>query len=294
MQALFAGSVDYAGLFPPAALPMPQAVAAYARHRTAPEAWMLGRFVLPLARFAEFEAAAAPLFEAGDASGTWPLAVLAAPHPERDATALVALEQRFRGAVRAEALELPPLDPLAIEAAAGALPHGMETFFEVPLDAQRDERLDAVVRAGAAAKVRTGGVTPDAFPAVDALAGFVLACARRRLPFKATAGLHHACRGSYRLTYEPDSPSGPMHGFVNLAVAATLAWTGADPDEVTAALAAEEADAFRAGAGVGFRGRELDPEACRRTRTELWRGFGSCSFREPVEELASLIGEATA
>ena len=59
-RALLAGLVDYAGLFPPAALDMEAAVAEYARRRRAPEAWMLGRFVAPAARLVELGRAAAP------------------------------------------------------------------------------------------------------------------------------------------------------------------------------------------------------------------------------------------
>jgi hypothetical protein len=40
--------IDYAGVFPPAALPLEQALANYERYRASPEAWMLGRFVLPV------------------------------------------------------------------------------------------------------------------------------------------------------------------------------------------------------------------------------------------------------
>jgi len=57
-RALLAGLVDYAGLFPPAALPMDEAVAEYARWRRSPEAFMLGRFVAPAARLVELGRAA--------------------------------------------------------------------------------------------------------------------------------------------------------------------------------------------------------------------------------------------
>ena len=96
-------------------------------------------------------------------------------------------------------------------------PHGsywqpIEAFFEVPLDADLHERLDAISSAGAAAKVRTGGTTPAAIPSPTALADFLYECAQRRLPFKATAGLHHAVRSCYALTYERDSATAVMHG----------------------------------------------------------------------------------
>ena len=48
-RALLGGVVDYAGLFPPAALSMADAVAEYAAAQRGADAWMLGRFVLPAA-----------------------------------------------------------------------------------------------------------------------------------------------------------------------------------------------------------------------------------------------------
>src|SRR5579859_2639421 len=46
LRALLSNVIDYAGLFPPAALPLDQALGNYARYRQGPDAWMLGRFVI--------------------------------------------------------------------------------------------------------------------------------------------------------------------------------------------------------------------------------------------------------
>src|SRR5262245_38168414 len=48
VRALLAGIVDYAGMFPPAKLPLHQAFHNYLRYRTEAENWMLGRFVCPV------------------------------------------------------------------------------------------------------------------------------------------------------------------------------------------------------------------------------------------------------
>ena len=68
LDILLAQIVDYAGLFPPADLPMDQAVANYAAYRQDPGAWMLGRFVVPVARLDEFAQAAAPFLAYGSAT----------------------------------------------------------------------------------------------------------------------------------------------------------------------------------------------------------------------------------
>src|SRR2546422_7259388 len=65
LRALLAGSIDYAGLFPPARLPLDQAIRNYARYRTDPAGWMLGRFVCPAARLAELAPFHEELFQQG-------------------------------------------------------------------------------------------------------------------------------------------------------------------------------------------------------------------------------------
>lgn len=284
-RALFASVVDYAGLFPPARLPMGEAVRAYAEARAGRQAWMLGRFVLPAARADEFvDAAGASL-----GHGAWPLSLLAG-----DAVAAARACAKLRDAcgerVSVVSLEMTPSDAAAVAAAAAAvrasdLPRGVELYFEVPAGAGRAERLDAVAGAGAYAKLRTGGITADAFPPLHDLRDFLLDCARRRLPWKATAGLHHACRAAYRLTYEPDSPSGVMHGFVNVGVAASLAWAGASADGLDAVLADPRPMAWLAGDAVVWNGRRLELDTLVECRARFFRSFGSCSFDEPAGEL---------
>src|SRR4051794_30246694 len=53
LRALLTGVIDYAGLFPPAGLPLQQAFRNYARYRQESENWMLGRFICPAARLAD-------------------------------------------------------------------------------------------------------------------------------------------------------------------------------------------------------------------------------------------------
>src|SRR5438445_5076250 len=65
LRALLEGVIDYAGLFPPAKLPLDQAIRNYARYRQEPEAWMLGRFVIPAARLGELERYHDELFQTG-------------------------------------------------------------------------------------------------------------------------------------------------------------------------------------------------------------------------------------
>src|SRR5262249_6602363 len=132
--------------------------------------------------------------------------------------------------------------------------------------------LDVLTGAGVAAKVRTGGASAAAYPTEAELAGVVAGCVERGLPFKCTAGLHHAVRHRDRATgFE-------QHGFVNLLVAVHAALTGGD---VPAALSTRDGPALAA------RCRSLTCEEAARVRA-AFVGFGSCSIAEPVADLTEL------
>jgi hypothetical protein len=154
-------------------------------------------------------------------------------------------------------------------------------YCEVPLGG-----LDEVKRAGCFAKLRTGGVKPEAIPGVADVAAFIAACADRRLPFKATAGLHHPVRAQHPLTYEADAPRAVMHGFLNVFLAAAFAWHG-DRD-LEPVLAETDATAFRFDDRAHWRGRSLDAGQVREARVQFVHSFGSCSFEEPVRDLEAL------
>ena len=52
-RALLGRLIDHAALFPPASLPVPDALAEDRRARASEHAWMLGRFVCPASKLAE-------------------------------------------------------------------------------------------------------------------------------------------------------------------------------------------------------------------------------------------------
>jgi hypothetical protein len=170
---------------------------------------------------------------------------------------------------------------------------GLAVYAELPLGdpaAALDGLLAAVRDAGARAKVRTGGVTASAFPDAADLVRFMDACRRAGVPFKATAGLHHPLRAEYRLTYEPDAPTGTMYGFLNVFLAAALLCAGASLPEAEAILTERDPAALRFDdGGVEWRGIRLTTDALRAAREAgAVVAFGSCSFREPVDDLRAL------
>ncbi|MEP6551744.1 MAG: hypothetical protein ABJB95_11210, partial [Gemmatimonadales bacterium] len=194
-----------------------------------------------------------------------------------------------------DVVEMKATTPDEIGAQCRDLPKSFTPYFEIPITSDMPGLVKAIAKAGARAKVRTGGTTPDAFPPAKAVVDFIAACRREGVAFKATAGLHHPIRGEYRLTYEPGSPKGTMYGFLNVFVAATLLHAGAGEETAIGALEENDASAFNfEDDALIWRGKRISAEEIAASRSELAISFGSCSFREPVDELEQLTGTTRA
>ena len=288
LRALLHGVVDYAGLFPPAALDMAGAVRRYAAHRAGADRWMLGRFVLPAARLDEFAAEAA--HHRHGAGDRWPLSALVGPDTETDLARVAQFNAGAgRGDPTVDAVEGKAATPAGIAQLAALVPRALATFVELPARAD-PAPLAAAARAGhVRAKLRTGGVTADAFPAAASIARFLAACAAAGVACKLTAGLHHALRGDYRLTYAPDGARGTMFGFVDVMVAALLVREGAAAADVERVLVEDDPQAFAFDDdALRWRDHTVPVERVREGRERLLVAFGSCSFEEPVRELREL------
>jgi hypothetical protein len=240
MRVLLDGLIDYAGLFPPAALSMQDAVRNYAKYREGEFAFALGRFVVPRERVSEVP----PEF---------PLSVL--------------------GVDEVKASSIEEIESIAASSS------GRIVYVEITdLDL-----LESIARHGLRAKIRTGGVTEDGFPPIDNVARFIRACDVHSVAFKATAGLHHPLRCIKPLTYEPDAPTGTMHGFVNVFLAAAML------DDAESVLREEDPSAFEwDDAFVRWRERSVPTEHLVAMRREFAISFGSCSFEEPIGDLREL------
>jgi hypothetical protein len=277
-------AIDYAGLFPPASLSLPLAVEEYARSRASEEAWALGRFVVAAARLPE-------LAEALRAAGARDRVLVAATFTsdlESDLASVTAATGD--GGILVDTVEFRAPTPEALADALARVPSGLQRFAEWPLDQDPVPFIRLLKLRGAGAKFRTGGIVPEAIPAVAELLRGLDPAVRAGVPFKCTAGLHHPWRGRYRLTYEASSPEAVMHGYLNvmLAVAALVGGQGIavarqileDDDPSHLVVHAE---------GLGWKDILFDRAALRALRRRGLRSFGSCSFREPMDELAALV-----
>jgi hypothetical protein len=290
LRVLLRGVVDYAGLFPPASLGMAAAVAEYASHRGSPHEWALGRFVVAAARLEEFEDAAASVIPR-EAALHWALSALLGSDVEEDVARIEQFNDRHRdarkGAVLVDTVELKAGSAREIARAGELLDRRFDTYMEVPVADDPDALIAAIAGTMAKAKVRTGGVTADAFPTSAHVIRFMVRCQAHDVSFKATAGLHHSWRNEYQLTYAADAPRGTMFGFLNVLLAAAGLRAGWSREDATAMLEERNAASVHFDAErVRWRDHALSIDDLARGRDSSTT-FGSCSFRDPITDLQS-------
>lgn len=295
---LLSRAIDYAGLFPPAQLDMPGAVAEYTSYLDSQDSWALGRFVVPVARLDELAAEAAdarrPVAGSlGGRSSPHGLSVVLGGDVAAGAESVRAYNTSHDTDVwwgRVEAVELRAATPQAIIDAMRLIPgDDLERYVEIPITGDPTALVRAIGAAQAFAKVRTGGTTADAFPSSTDLARFLATCVADGVPFKATAGLHHPLRGEYPLTYEPGSLTGRMFGFLNVFLATGFLRAGLGEGVAREMLEEEDPSSVMFDEnGVAWRGHRLSASQLADSRGLAIRSFGSCSFREPVDDLTAL------
>ncbi|MFI2710294.1 hypothetical protein ACH495_09220 [Micromonospora sp. NPDC018662] len=272
---LLTGLVDDAAVFPPGNAALPDAVTAHRRHRDAWYAGLVGPLLLPAS---EIEDGA--LRGQVDPADGFVIGLIGDTGLDRLPAALAALTP---DGVTARQVEAPvakrgedPQPGLAeLVALAGRL-DGTAVYAEIPLTFGLMGALDALAEARAgglpvAAKFRTGGLAAELFPTPVELAAVICACRDRDLPFKLTAGLHHAIR-------HRDPETGfTHHGFVNVLAATLAAVEGAEVDGVAELLAVTDSV------------RVVEAARARReAQRPLWVGYGSCSIAEPLTDLIRL------
>lgn len=296
VRILMKRMIDYAGLFPPAELDMLSAVTNYTTYRNSDLAWALGRFILPASLLDDFETAAHNLLPTAPESEPWQLSVLGTNNLQADLAAIQAFNERHaqpgdQGKAVIDTIELKASQRNQIASAMQILPEQITPYFEIPIteNEKPSDLIDAIRQMGGHAKVRTGGTTQAIFPAPADLLHFISTCTAARVPFKATAGLHHPLRSEYRLTYKHDSELGTMYGFLNVFLSAAFLAAGMNVDEAMQVLIEESPEAFQFdNNGIDWRGQRLAGEALANVREHLAISFGSCSFEEPIDELKAM------
>ena len=295
LQALLTKSIDYAGMFPPCGLALEPALQNQAQYVRSDDSWMLGAFVLPVE---QFDAARQSLSQFDPLH---PLRVAALGPKTANADRFLDALDEADAAIRSLSsnvdlvsishleMLLPPDADLGLLDEARSIVVDLPVFWEAPPErAQKiiallaEHNSDADV-ATFGYKLRTGGVTADAFPTSAQISEALVTPATHQLPIKFTAGLHHPIR-QFR-----DEVETKMHGFLNVLGAAVLAaehrW---DAHQTSIMLEDENSDSFSFTDDLfAWREWKIDIERLK-YRRKFVTSFGSCSFDEPCEDLRAL------
>jgi len=284
-------------MFPPCALALEPALRNQASYVRSPEAWMLNGFVLPAGQFnaaikfvSQFDpshqlrvAALGPKTTnaAGflDALKDASAAVRSFPRSDVDLISVSHLEMFLPD-------DVDPASLKEVRAIVGKLP----VFWEAPPE-KAEETIALIAGHNSdddhtptfGYKLRTGGVTADAFPTSTQIAPALVTAATHQLPIKFTAGLHHPIR-QFR-----DEVKTKMHGFLNVLGAGVLAaehqWVA---DQAVTMLEDEDPRSFSfTDDFFAWRDWKIDTERLQ-YRRKFVKSFGSCSFDEPRDDLRAV------
>ena len=296
LRALLDQAIDYAGMFPPCALALEPALRNQAIYVRSPELWMLNGFVLSVAQFdairqflSEFDSQHPLRVAALGLKTTSVDAFLAAL--TNAATAVRSFSRYDTDLVVISHLEMVLPDDVdsATLKKAKSIVGELQVFWEAP--PEKAEQTIALIAkhnsdedmATFGYKLRTGGVTADAFPTFEKIARSLVTAATHQLPIKFTAGLHHPIR-QFR-----DEVKTKMHGFLNVLGAAVLAaehqW---DADQAVMMLEDEDPRSFSfTDDFFAWRDWKIEVEHLKYRRNFV-KSFGSCSFDEPRDDLRAL------
>lgn len=290
-ERLLAGSIDYAGIFPPARLDLGVALDHYLAYLKGPERAVVGRFVCSTARLGEL----ATLVNARQVPDSLEIAAVGGGGTDRagweaalehDAKAMNDFLEATGESCDIGVFEVRIPSNKEIEACIRDLNgfNEVDVYAELPWDRGQ---IDAIAKIAETewlgAKGRTGGLEASAFPDAYALAGFIRGCVSLEVPFKLTAGLHHA------LPQRDKAIGADMHGFLNVlaGTAITLSEDLSQRELEQLLLDSESSRWEFTDRGVSWRGREASLDDIEEARS-LFVAFGSCSVEEPMEELAAL------
>jgi hypothetical protein len=288
LARLLDGAFDYAGLFPPAKLPMEGAVDNYLRYRSGADAWILDRFICSSAQLNEFRdillrrdpGEPVPVSVIGTSTTNWGEGLA------RDAEVMTRFVEHVGDKADLEAYEIkvPDHENLAEYLADLRAFNQVDVYCELPWGPQMADSVGMIAEQDwLGAKARTGGLDVSAFPSSEDLAIFLQQCVQLEVEFKLTAGLHHPVR-SHR-----SEVNAKMHGFLNVLTATTLLVThDLTTREAASILASEDPSAFVfTDKGLQFGEWEANLEDIEDTR-DLFAGIGSCSVEEPIQDLKKL------
>jgi hypothetical protein len=320
VRALLSGIIDYAGMFPPAKLPLEEAIRNYARYRTEPESWMLGRFICPAARLEELTPFLKELFQTGSplqisalgrggdtvadfvAGLHADLEIIGKFHKKCDYEKLAAVEVfEIRLPVEIVRSLQPAIEKLntiselhldVCRITQSVTRGNFPIFYELPCSQDWHQTIPAFTKENAirkmnfpirpcGIKIRCGGLEASAFPSPNQIASIITSCRDKCVPLKATAGLHHPIR------HFDAGMQAHMNGFLNVFSAGVLAIAN-NLSEYEIQAIIEDLDPKNFvfdDDGLSWKEYRAKTSQIEAARREFITSFGSCSFDEPRDDL---------
>jgi len=306
LRALLQQVIDYAGLFPPADLSLSEAIGKFAEYHSSEQSWILRHFILPSGRLIEL----ADFKEQLEKGEPWTFSVLAgrslkmsqwpaALHEDFQFVANFVENPIAGSSVAALEIALPedcPSDGSALEHLIGNLLDALaaagfgntDVFIEAGRKSARSAVAEILGQFGPSErlvgyKLRTGGISGEAFPSLEELAGTIQLCESLQIPWKATAGLHHA------LPHDCAELGVTMQGFLNLLTSVVLLHGGQIQSQTIENILIDGEASHFSISDTQLHWQEMSADI---SQIEAGRGrflsFGSCSFTEPLADLATL------
>ena len=306
LQTLLSKIIDYAGLYPPASLPLEDAICNFVKYQIDADEWMLSRFIIPAKRLAELSQLAEQVFPRESVLAFSVLGRSGKDVDEflenlkldlediyafRENNGVNVLVDMFEVVLPASALGDNSSTLDLVNAVADVLnKNGLIVFFEAPSGEGWQVRAEKLIRSlrkikdkHVGFKLRTGGVTADAFPSTEQVAWAIAATRNADVPMKATAGLHHPVR------HYNESVQTKMHGFLNVFGAGVLALShGLDQNQIQEIIEDEDPANFVFNeSGFCWKNFMANNKQIAQAR-QCIVSFGSCSFDEPREDLQKI------
>lgn len=315
LEIFLNGLIDYAGLFPPAKLPLDEAFPNYVKYKNEKYQKIISKFICPAEKLSELQSL---LYEIPESfERVYPVSVLGKGgldkedffmnleydlknwHTFQSKNSTVTESKTFEVKIPEVLIASGNSDTIydLIEPCSDFISQiiGEDVIiaFEVTLidDWKHNTRksIEAIKRHNlnfdnVIFKLRTGGLTAEAFPATDQVAFVIHELLDRNIPMKCTAGLHHPLRHFNK------SVNIKMHGFFNIFCCGVIAYThNISHHEMVNLLEDENATRFEfSGEYFSWNGYRVTLDEISAGREEFLLSFGSCSFNEPLEDMKSM------
>ncbi|HJM17451.1 MAG TPA: hypothetical protein QGI59_02980 [Candidatus Poseidoniia archaeon] len=328
LRTFMDGLIDYAGLFPPADLPLNEAISQYISHIKSDNSKMLSRFIIHSSKLNNLDEFL-PLFTN---VGPLRLSVLGGGGNNDDEylnkikqniTNISKYREKHGNKIEIDVIECKmatntpsknTMEKATVLLNENGLIHyhefaklppvGMNYSTEID-DSSWDKEILPTIKLlsnldNAGIKLRCGGIVKEAFPSVEQVAAMIQTCVIIDIPMKFTAGLHHPIR---HFAEEYDEF---MHGFINTFGAGIFATTFPKPENsqekynmfilLSHMIDDQNAENFSfTDDSMIWKVEDdrdtqfvIDVEKIENARKKGMISYGSCSFQDPIHDLTQL------